>query len=83
MSAVLSNEQLPEHLDTRLILAVHDELVVESPEDQIKEVAQFVKEVIVAGMGEMVNPGLDVDYPDRVPIEVDVKPLKRWGDNCS
>jgi DNA polymerase I-like protein with 3'-5' exonuclease and polymerase domains len=39
VSAVLSSEQLPEHLDARLILAVHDELVVESPEDQIKEVA--------------------------------------------
>jgi DNA polymerase I-like protein with 3'-5' exonuclease and polymerase domains len=79
VSAVLSSEQLPEHLDARLILAVHDELVIECPEDQAEEVAQFVEEVMVAGMDEVLNTGLATEHPDRVPIEVDVEILGSWG----
>jgi DNA polymerase I len=75
----LFNERLPEHLDAKLILAVHDELVVECPEDQAEEVSRFVEEVMVAGMDEIVNPGLDDFYPDRVPVEVDVEVLEGWG----
>ena len=59
---------MPDHLDARLVLAVHDELVVECPEDQAEEVARFVEEVMVAGMDEVVNPGLDAEHPDWVPI---------------
>jgi DNA polymerase I len=71
----LFNERLPEHLDAKLILAVHDELLVECPEDQAEEVSRFVEEVMVAGMDEIVNPGLDDFHPDRVPVEV----LEGWG----
>jgi len=57
---------------------VHDELVVECPEEQAEEAARFVKEVMVDGMDEIVNPGLNVDHPKRVPIDVDVEPLGSW-----
>ncbi len=33
-----------EHPDARLLLAVHDELVFEVPEDQVEPVAKLVKE---------------------------------------
>jgi hypothetical protein len=35
---------------------------------------------MIAGMDEIVNPSLNVSHPDLAPIEVDVKNLKRWGD---
>jgi DNA polymerase-1 len=75
----LFNERLPGHLDAKLILAVHDELVVECPDDQAEEVSRFVEEVMVAGIDEIVNPGLDDFLPDRVPVEVDVEVLEGWG----
>jgi DNA polymerase I-like protein with 3'-5' exonuclease and polymerase domains len=60
---------------------VHDELGVECPEDQAAEVARFVEEVMVAGMDEVVNPGLGAEHPDWVPVEVDVKIAESWGDD--
>jgi DNA polymerase I-like protein with 3'-5' exonuclease and polymerase domains len=38
-------ERLPDHLDARLIIACHDELVVERPEEQAEEVERFVEGV--------------------------------------
>jgi DNA polymerase I-like protein with 3'-5' exonuclease and polymerase domains len=70
---------LPYHLEARLVLAVHDELVVECPEAQAEEVARLVEEVMLAGMDEVVNPGLDSDHPERVPVEVDVEIAESWG----
>ena len=80
LAMALFNERLPEHLDAKLILAVHDELVVECREDQAKEVARFVEEIMVAGMDEIVNSGLDDFHPDRVPVEVDVEIVESWGE---
>jgi DNA polymerase-1 len=79
LAMALFNESLPEHFGAKLILAVHDELVVECPEDQAEEVSRFVEEVMVAGMNEIVNPGRDDFHPDRVPVEVDVEALEGWG----
>jgi DNA polymerase I len=76
----LFNEQLPEYLDAKLVIAVHDEVVVESPEDQAEEVARFVEEVMVAGMNEVLNSGLDADHPDWVPVKVDVEVVASWGE---
>ena len=52
---------------------------MECPEDQAEEVSRFVEEVMVAGMDEIVNPGLDDFHPDRVPVEIDVEALEGWG----
>jgi len=32
---------------------------------------------MVTGMDEVVNPGLDDDHPERVPVEVEI--VKNWG----
>ena len=62
------------------MIACHDELVVESPEDRAEEVARFVEKVMVAGMNEVLNSGLDADHPDWVPVEVDVEVVDSWGE---
>jgi DNA polymerase I-like protein with 3'-5' exonuclease and polymerase domains len=58
---------------------VHDELVVECPEDQAEEVAQFVEEAMVAGMDEVLNSGLNANHLERIPVEVDVEMVESWG----
>jgi DNA polymerase I len=62
------------------ILAVHDELVVECPEEQAEEVKAWLVKAMVDGMNEVLNPGLGDDYPDWVPVEVEAEILKSWGD---
>lgn len=78
LAMALFHERPPEHLDARL-LAVHDELVVECPEDQAEEVAQFVEEAMVAGMDEVLNSGLNANHLERIPVEVDVEMVESWG----
>ena len=53
---------------------------MECPEDQAEEVSRFVEEVMVAKMGEIVNPGLDDAHPDRVPVEVHVESRRSWAE---
>ena len=79
LAMALFRERLPDHLDAKLILAVHDELVVECPEGQAEEAAGFLKKVMVEGMDEVLNPGVDADHPHRVPVEVDVEMVESWG----
>jgi len=76
----LFNKRLPERIDAKLVIACHDELVVECLEEQAEEVARFLKEVMITGMNEVVNPGLDNDHPDWVPIEVEAEIVESWGD---
>lgn len=42
--------------------------------------AHFLEEVMVAKMNEVVNPGLDADPSERVPVEVDVEVVDSGGD---
>ncbi len=79
LAMALFHERLPDHLEARLVLAVHDELVVECPEAQAEEVARFVEEVMVAGMDEVLNTGPNADHYDRVPVEVEVEVVESWG----
>jgi DNA polymerase I-like protein with 3'-5' exonuclease and polymerase domains len=79
LAMALFHERLPNHLDVRLVIACHDELVVECPEEQAEEVAFFLKGVMVTGMDEVLNSGLGADHPDRVPVEVDVEIVESWG----
>ena len=80
LAMALFHEQLPEHLDAKLIIACHDELVVECEEDQAEEVVRFLEEVMIAGMNEVVNPGLEADHPDWVPVEVEADIVGSWGE---
>src|SRR5215210_5646192 len=62
------------------ILAVHDEIVVECPEEQAEEVAVFVEEIMVTGMDKVLNSGLGSDHPERVPVKVDVEVVDSWSE---
>jgi DNA polymerase-1 len=77
LAMALFHERLPQHLDAKLIITLHDELVVECPETQAEEVAEFVEEIMISGMEEIVNQGL-TDHPDHVPIEADVSIYRSW-----
>jgi hypothetical protein len=55
-------------------------LVVACPKEQAEEVAHFLEEIMVAGMNEVVNPGLAADPSERVPVEVDVEVVESWGE---
>lgn len=56
---------------------MHDELVVECPEEQAEEVARFVAEVMVDAMDSMLN-GEGVEGL-RVPVEVEVEMAETWA----
>jgi hypothetical protein len=60
-----------------LILAVHDELVVECPEGQVKDVMRFVDEVMVAGMDDVLN-GKGGEGA-HVLVEVEVEMAETWA----
>ncbi|MER3450932.1 MAG: DNA polymerase I, partial [Thermus sp.] len=53
-------------LRTRLILQVHDELVLEVPEARVEEARSLVKE------------GMETAYPLEVPLEVEVGVGRNW-----
>jgi DNA polymerase I-like protein with 3'-5' exonuclease and polymerase domains len=57
--------------DIRLILSVHDELVVLAPEDRAQEAAALVKEAML---------GEDIQKLLRVPLSSDVKIVDRWSE---
>ncbi len=58
---------LKEHnLRSRLILQVHDELLVETAEDEV----ETVKQIMIDGMKNAVSL--------KVPLEVDLKEGKDW-----
>jgi DNA polymerase I len=62
------------------ILAVHDELVVECPEEQAAEVKAWLVKAMVDGMDEVLNSGLDTDNLERVPVKVEVEVVDSWGE---
>ncbi len=61
---VLFRKQLPDHLNAKLVIACHDERVVECLEKQTKEVAVFVEEVVAARMYGVLILGWTPIIPD-------------------
>ena len=61
------------------ILAVHDEVVVECPEEQAEEVKAWLVKAMVDGMEEVLNSGLDTDNLERVPVKVEVEVVDQLG----
>src|SRR5215208_3388297 len=80
LALALLYERREECLGAVPILAVHDEVVVECPEEQAEEVAVFVEEIMVAGMDKVLNSGLGSDHPERVPVKVDVEVVESWSE---
>jgi len=63
------NEELRiKNLETKMILQVHDELVFEVPEKELKKAAPMVKSV------------METAFPLSVPLVVDLKIGKNWGE---
>ncbi len=52
----------------QMVLQIHDELLFESPEDQLKN------------LENLVRPIMEKVYPLIVPLEVDISIGKNWGD---
>jgi DNA polymerase-1 len=69
LAMIRLNNSLPD--DIRLILSVHDELVVLAPEDRAQEAAALVSEAM---LGEGIQKLL------RVPLSSDVKIVDRWSE---
>jgi DNA polymerase-1 len=62
------------------ILAVHDEVVAECPEEQAEEVKVWLVKAMVDGMEEVLNSGPDNDDLERVPVRVEVEVVDSWGE---
>jgi DNA polymerase-1 len=61
------------------ILAVHDEVVVECPEEQDEEAKAWLVKALVDGMEKVLNSGLDINHPERVLVKVEVEVVDSWG----
>lgn len=59
-----------QRLGAQIILAVHDELLVEAPEEHADEVKQLMRDCMIAGMKK---------YVPSVPIVVEPKVMSCWG----
>ena len=64
----LQAEMDARELRSMMILQVHDELIFESPQDELDEMKGLVDEIMPAAMSL------------AVPLEVDVKTGANWGD---
>jgi DNA polymerase-1 len=57
-------------LGAKIILAVHDELIVEAPEEHAAAVKELMREHMIAGMKK---------YVPSVPIVVEPEVRSSWG----
>lgn len=64
--------------EARLLLQVHDELVLEVKEDKIKEVAEIVKNA----MEDVLNQPIfrEVKSIFKIPLKADIKAGDNWGE---
>jgi DNA polymerase-1 len=69
LAMIRLNNLLPD--DIRLILSVHDEIVVLAPEERAEEAVEYMKEAM---LGEGIQKLL------RVPLTSDVKIVDRWSE---
>jgi DNA polymerase-1 len=66
------HEELPE--GARLLMQVHDELVVSAPKDKVKEVAECLIDILGMSRPELPSP------KGNVGLTVDLKSGPNWGD---
>jgi DNA polymerase-1 len=70
LAMVLLHRRLPE-CGARLVLAIHDELLVEAPEDRARDVQDVVEKTMIEGMARFVR---------SVPIKVEASVRRNWAD---
>ena len=66
----ISQEIKANNLKSKMILQIHDELMFETPEEEVK----IIEDIIIENMESATNPQLDFS----VPLKVDVKVSKSW-----
>ena len=66
-----------EHPQVRLIMQVHDELVLEAPKGEEERVAALLREEMA---GVALKPPLSGGRPLSTPLKVDVGSGKNWAD---
>lgn len=69
--ALLDSTLLVKVPEIKLILVVHDEIVLEVPQELANEVARCLADCAVEAAQPILNP---------IPVEVEVKVLNSWGD---
>jgi DNA polymerase I-like protein with 3'-5' exonuclease and polymerase domains len=55
----------------KLIGTVHDEIILEAPEDQAESIAEMLKVAMIEGGSEFLK---------KVPIEVEVVMMDNWAE---
>lgn len=69
VKTAMINMYLPlKNIGARIVLTVHDELVVSCPKNKVKEAMEIVEKI-------MIDAGKDL----TVPIEIDIKSGKTWS----
>ena len=64
----LDHEMQKRQLKSKMLLQVHDELILEVPEDELEEIRQLVPEIMSAALKL------------SIPLKVDIKTGKNWGE---
>ena len=62
-------------LRSRLVLQIHDELILEVPEDELETVSELAKEVMESPFSR-----LELPYELKVPLKVNVSYGKNWAE---
>ena len=61
-----------EKIETKMLLQIHDELIFEAPNDELKEVRSIIKEEMIS----VVNSDL---HSFSIPLTVDINSGDNWG----
>ncbi len=64
----LDHEMQKRQLRSKMLLQVHDELILEVPDDELEEIRQLVPEIMSAALKL------------SIPLKVDIKTGKNWGE---
>ncbi len=72
---VLTETMEEKGFKSKMILQVHDELLIEAPFDEIEKVSEIAKTIM-----ENPFPYLNLDYKLKVPIKVNASFGKSWAD---
>ena len=76
-AAALLHESAPSARAGPILLAVHDEIVVECDEADAEKVEAWLEQAMIDGMDGALN-GVEVEGP-LVPVEVEVKCARAWA----
>jgi DNA polymerase I-like protein with 3'-5' exonuclease and polymerase domains len=68
--AALCNTWTPDLEGCYPVMVIHDELIIEAPEDKADQAADWVKKAMISGMSGLLN---------HVPVEVEVAVCRSYA----